>query len=210
MATVCYLVTDRPGEGWGPLIPTSHILVWVVWALVSAILWTQFLPVVIFTISSWLHPLPLPLPGHVSFPARVALALSMAESLRTAFFSLPCWVPLSPHGCLMSPPVSPLHLWSPISASVSPPLSLSCSVSPCVSPSDLFPLTPFRGWLPNANFPAHLQPLACAQHQGTLCHGGTRPTATHEVAQEEGGTSGQLAGEESARQSVTSHAPGRL
>ena len=81
---------------------------------------------------------------------------------------------------------------------------LSSSVSPSASYAGLFPLTPFRDWLPNVNFPAYLQPLACAQCPGTLSCGGTGPSADPGGGTEEGGTSGRLPGEKSARQPVTS------
>lgn len=123
-------------------------------------------------------------------PPRLALALSMAGPHRTTFFSLPC--------CFKSPPVSPAHLWTPVIC------LLSSSVSPSASYAGLFPLTPFRGWLPNVNFPAYLQPLACAQRPGTLSCGGTGPSADPGGSAEEGGTSGRLPGEKSARQPVTS------
>lgn len=122
------------------------------------------------------------------FPPRLALVLSMARPRRT-FSSLPC--------CFKPPPLSP--------APLDPHLCLlSSSASPSASHAGLFPLTPFRGWLLNVNFPAHLQPLGCAQRPGTLFCGGTGPRADPGRGTEEGGTSGRPPGEKSARQPVTS------
>lgn len=128
---------------------------------------------------------PPPPPRFIPGPHKTA---SFPALLGPSFFPslshLPsCLPPLHPHLCLFL-------LIS---------LSLFISASPSVSPSALSPLTPFRGCLPGAHFLVRFQPPACAQHQGThSALEASNPQQAHEVAREEGWTSGWLAGEESA------------